>query len=246
MPVPGATPMPERRPSHFIDVSSRCSADIAETANCRTAALQISSISSNPRNPNPQSAIRNPQSAIDNRSSLDVSFNPVLRIHGRHPPLDPRRPVGAGRHHARSAAVAARGAGTDGVRAVQRAAAAAVDREPAPQGARRQRLGDLARRGHQPALLDGAGQPPGNRATAVAAGARTGDRQPRGRAGPSAAADRAGGAPDRDRRSSSRRRSASGTGCARSCSARISMCRRRAACWTRRGWSATWAAAPAR
>ena len=100
-----------------------------------------------------------------------------IRIYGlTETRLHPRPPLGTGRRHARPAAAAARAARADGVRAVRRAAVAAVHGQPAPEGAGRRRVGHVARGGHEPALYDGARGARRADAPAVAARARTGGR----------------------------------------------------------------------
>ena len=98
-------------------------------------------------------------------------------------------------------------------------AAAAVHRQPAPEGAGRRRLGRGARRGHEPPLHDDARRPRPAGAPALAAGPRAGRRRRRRRRRISAGCRRRWPSGARSRRSSSPRRPASGIACATSCSA---------------------------
>src|SRR4051812_19199363 len=63
-----------------------------------------------------------------------------------------RGPLDARRRDAQPHAVAPRSARTDGIRALRRASAAAIDGEPAPEDAGRCELGRLAPGRHQPLL----------------------------------------------------------------------------------------------
>ena len=134
-----------------------------------------------------------------------------------------RRPHAAGRRYPQPDAAGAGAPRADGLRAVRRPAAAAVHRQPSPQDAGRRRLGRVAARRHQPLLHAGARRARAHRrggcgrcCASRSAGTAGADQDARRLKGG------AGAAPDRSRRSSSRRRPGSGTGCARSCSARAS------------------------
>ena len=123
----------------------------------------------------------------------------------------------------------------------------AVDRQPAPEDAVRRAAGSSSRREgtsrYYTLALDDRGAAD---AAAVGAAARAGQRRPRApirTRGGCEACSRGG---RRSRRSSSRRRRASGTSCARSCSAAPRTCRRCRRCSTSAGRSAISAAAPGR
>ena len=130
-------------------------------------------------------------------------------MNGRAPAILDHLAV-AGRHDAQPDAAAARPARADGVRAVRHPAAAAVDRQPPPQGAGRQRLGRVARRRHQPPLHDDARRPRRRRRGGCGcwSASRSGRRRPRRRISGGCRRRSPSGAPSR--RSSSPRRPASG------------------------------------
>ena len=161
---------------------------------------------------------------------------------------DFRRPDRAGRRDAQPDAAAARAARADGVGALRRPAAAAVDGQPPPEGAGRRRLGRVARATAPAATTRW-------RSTSAIAATRRLWLLVREQVGPTAGgrpgcsagcrACSAGGRPSR--RSSSRRRPGSGIGCATSCSATASISHALPALARRAtGSSAISAAAPAR
>ena len=107
-------------------------------------------------------------------------------------------------------------------------------------------LGDLASRGHEPAVLAGQGRPGARKPPAVAARPRPGRRQPGCGRGSSPPSGRAGQRAGRSRRSSSLRQPASGIISGRRCLDRRFTSRRSRVCSTPTGWSAISAAARGR
>ena len=193
---------------------------------------------------------RLPPAATASSAPLDIdgsSLYPSIRIYGlTERAADSRPSLRPGRRDARPAAAAGRGARADGDRALRRAAAAAVHRQPASQGAGRR--GWVTSRAEGTSRLYTMAREAARRADApaVAARARTGGRLACARRRITAGCRACSPSAGRSRRSSSRRRPGSGTACARSCSARSSTCRRCSGCWTIAGSSAISAPAPAR
>ena len=98
----------------------------------------------------------------------------------------------AGRRHAQPHAAGARAPRADGLGALRRAAAAAIDGQPPPENAPRRRLGRLAPRRHEPLLHAGARRARAGDAPALGAPSRAGEPDARRRPGRPAAARRAG------------------------------------------------------